>query len=516
MNLISKKCLNCDSIFEIEYKRRDTKFCGRNCYFEYAKKNETIGRNKDISIYEYRTCKVCDTQFEVKKKDSKSMCSNECRKKWALIPKNKEDRINKSKLVINNKYGVDSIFKLKNKQLDIKTIIKNKYGVENVMQNKKIVDKLKNTIRNNQVDKIIPKLAENNLKLLDNYITNKDHKNNTSISYDFECLKCNNIFNSTVLGSGKIPICRSCYPIQKNSSLELIISNFLSENNIKYKLGDRTVIKPMELDIFIEEKNIAFEINGNYWHTELFGGKYKQYHIEKTEKCNDVGIKLIHIFEDELLFKKDIVMSRIKNYLGITDKRIYARNCIIKEVSFNDKKIFLNDNHTQGNSIDKIRLGLYYNDELISVMTFSSLRKALGQNKTMNSWELTRFASKINTSVVGGFSKLISAFINGYNPHKIITYADIRWSGLNENVYGNQFKFIGKTTPNYWYVKKGQYLHRNHRYRFRKDVLVSEGFSTNKTEWEIMQEKGYDRIWDCGNLKYEFVVVPTGASFDDI
>ena len=149
-------------------------------------------------------------------------------------------------------------------------------------------------------------------------------------------------------------------------------------------------------------------------------------------------------------------------------------------------------------------------------MTFSKKRISLGQGNTNNEWELNRFSSKLNHVITGGFSKLLKYFIKNYNPHNIVTYADVRWSGLNENVYKSLFKFISITPPNYWYIKKGQYLHRSHRFTFRKDVLVSEGYDYKKTEWEIMQIKGYDRIWDCGNLKYEFNIMNTGASFDDI
>lgn len=101
---------------------------------------------------------------------------------------------------------------------------------------------------------------------------------------------------------------------------------------------------------------------------------------------------------------------------------------------------------------------------------------------------------------------MLKHFIKKHSPFKIETYADIRWSGVNpENtVYNkNGFSFLHITPPNYWYIDKKNYLHRYHRYNFRKDVLIKEGFSKEKTEWEIMKEKNYDRIWDCGSMKFE-------------
>ena len=106
-------------------------------------------------------------------------------------------------------------------------------------------------------------------------------------------------------------------------------------------------------------------------------------------------------------------------------------------------KIFLNNNHIQGNDKSQIYLGLYYNEELISVMTFGSPRIAMGnknKNYNKNSYELIRFCNKLNTNVVGGASKLLKYFIKNYKPEHIFSFADLRWSNPNQNLYIN----IGK------------------------------------------------------------------------
>tara|TARA_R110000868_G_scaffold119947_4_gene318244 strand:- start:3123 stop:4631 length:1509 start_codon:yes stop_codon:yes gene_type:complete len=499
---IKKICDNCNNVFEVEFKSREKKYCNRTCYFEYAKKSKTIGRKKDEDKYETRVCVMCDSDFEVRKKVVKKLCSDECRKEWGVISENKEKRINKSKESYKEKYGVESSFHRKDIQDKIKVIIKEKYGVSHQMHHQPSVDKLKNTVREKHILTLLPKLEKHNLRLLGDYTKNK----NTDIPYIFLCLKCDNKFTSTVLGSGKIPICRKCNPTQKNSSLEMLITDFLIENSIEFVNSDRKVLGGKEIDILIPSKGIGIEVNGNYWHTELFGGKDKKYHINKTKEADKKGIGLIHIYEDEVLFKKDIVFSRLRSKLGLITDSIFARKCEIREVCFKDKKIFLMENHIQGNSIDKIRLGLFYGGKLVSLMTFSKLRGSLGHKSNDGSWELNRFCSLLNFNVVGGFSKLLNYFIKNNEPEKIITYSDIRWSGIKDNVYENStFKYVNITTPNYWYVKKGQYLHRHHRYSFRKDVLVKEGFSGENTEWEIMQKKEYDRLWDCGNMKYEII-----------
>lgn len=501
---IELKCINCNEHFITEYKHRDKKFCNRTCYFEHAKKNKTVGKKKDPNVREKRTCLQCGVEFEERKKHKKKLCSDECRTLWALDPLNKESRIEKSKESLNKKYGVDTIFKIEEFKKNNKLNFKKKYGVTSPMYVPEFVDKFKNTVRSRHLNLLKPKLKSHNLELVDEYKQNKN--GNTSQSYNFKCQTCENIFNSTLLGSGKIPICRKCYPINKNSKLEQFLKDHLNELNIKHISGDRKILNGKEIDIYLPDHKIGFEINGNYFHSEINGDKSKTYHINKTKECFDKGITLVHIFEDEILLKKDIVLSKLNSKLLNTSK-IFARKCEFKEIDKKQSSEFLNKNHLQGNSIDKIRLGLFYNNELVSVMTFGKKRKSLGNRISLiNEYELIRFSNKINTTVVGGFSKLLKNFIKLYDPSKIETFADIRWSGLdiqNTVYFKNNFKFVNQSPPNYWYLNTERFLNRYHRFTFRKDILIKEGYDKNLTEWEIMKIKGYDRIWDCGSLKFE-------------
>jgi hypothetical protein len=207
---------------------------------------------------------------------------------------------------------------------------------------------------------------------------------------------------------------------------------------------------------------------------------------------------LIHIFEDEWETKKEIVKSRLKNIFGLTENRIYARKTEIKEISTNDARIFVNENHLQDFSNASIKLGLYYKDELVSVMCFNKPR--LGVGNKYDGYELVRFCNKINTNVVGGANKLLSFFIKKYNPKQIISYADRRWS-LGELYEKLDFEKVSLNKPNYWYVINGK---RKHRFGFRKHILKREGFDTeNKTEHEIMIERKIYRIYDCGTITYK-------------
>jgi len=261
-----------------------------------------------------------------------------------------------------------------------------------------------------------------------------------------------------------------------------------------------------EVDIYIPDKKIGIEFDGLYWHSEE-RGKDKKYHLDKTNTAFAQDIRLIHIFEDEWENNRVIVKSKLKHILGFnTNPRIYARKCTIKEIDPKTKNSFLEDNHIQGLDRSKIKLGLFHNEILVSVMTFGKKRAALGNRvNTESDFELVRFANDINYIVIGSFGKLLKYFERNYEYNSIITYADLRWSSLENNVYKkNKFIKSHVSEPNYWYFYSGS-KKREHRYSYRKNILESKFpniFESTKTEKEIMREANYYRIWDCGNIVY--------------
>lgn len=286
------------------------------------------------------------------------------------------------------------------------------------------------------------------------------------------------------------------------SKMEEQIGNFLAkELNVNIILKDKSVIKPYELDILIPAKNIAIEFNGLRWHCDKFK-ENKNYHLLKTELCEKQNIRLIHIFEDEWHDKQDIVKSRLKSILGVTEQRIYARKCQIQGINFAEAKSFIEKNHIQGSCVSKFNYGLFYNNELVSVMSFGNMRKPLGSKAKEGCYELLRFCNKLNTTVVGSASKLLKYFIRQHKPLEIISYCDRRWS--NGNMYEKiGFQFDHFSQPNYFYVINGK---RENRFKYRKSELVKQGFDKAKTEQEIMAEREIYRIYDCGTKVYKWKV----------
>ena len=286
-------------------------------------------------------------------------------------------------------------------------------------------------------------------------------------------------------------MCPRCFPKQyKTSQQEKTLANFIKQF-VEIETNVRTLIGPKEIDIFIPQHNIAIEYNGLYWHSELH--HHSTYHLEKSVAAEQQGIRLIHIFEDEWINHSDIVKSRILSLLGKSEKRVYGRKCIVKEIAANVANNFVRMNHLQGVGRSNVRLGLYYNDQLVSVMTF--LHGDISKN--VKGWELNRFCSLINYNVIGAAGKLFSYFINHFNPTHITSFSDKRWSN-NHAVYNNLgFSKTHDSPPNYWYFLPNE-LHRIHRFALRKpkQSILSEA--------QLRHNEGYLRIYDCGSTKWEW------------
>ncbi len=296
--------------------------------------------------------------------------------------------------------------------------------------------------------------------------------------------------NNHLRGAG----CPKCNRFEiKQTELLNFIKSIYTDSIIE---NDRNILGGKELDIYLPKLNLAFEFNGLYWHSEVY--KDKNYHLNKLELCEKNNIRLFNIWEDDWNNKQEILKSMISNHI-IGSNKIWARKCKIKKLDNYQYVNFLNENHLQGSVYAKVKVGLFYNDELVSVASFGTLRKSLGQNAINDSYELLRFCNKLNYSVTGGASRLISWFKEEYKPTLLISYANRDWSigNLYESI---GFKFISNSTPSYHYVISNK---RQHRFNWRKDKLVKMGCDPSKTEHQIMIDNGYYRIWNCGTKKYE-------------
>ncbi len=390
----------------------------------------------------------------------------------------------------NEKYGIEYY---NNRELAKKTSF-NKYGVVHHTQSKKYKEaRFVKTINQwaNKLNINVDDIKYNG----DTYIINNYCNSHDSFNINKYVLR-------NRLNYGISNICTICNPVSENSSIKEgeirnFIENELNLNTQKIKINNK------EIDIFIPgKKKLGIEFNGLYWHSHL--NLDSNYHLNKLDIMNENSIYLLNIFENEWIHKKEIVKSIIKSKLDIFNNKIYGRKTHVIEIT-NNKLVreFLETNHIQGFVGSKVKLGLFHENELVGLMTFGKKRIAMGSKTSLDGeYEMLRFCNKLNTQIVGGASKLFKYFIKNYQPKSIITYADRRYS-MGELYKTLGFDHIGNTEPNYWYFKSHEYI-LHYRFKFRKDVLVREGFDASKTEHQIMDERGYMRIYDCGNMKFEF------------
>lgn len=449
-----------------------------------------------------------------------------------------------------NKYGVDNVSKSKEIKQKKKETLKSHYGVNNPMKSNIIKEKIVNNWKNKPTDEL-KKINENYKKSMikkygvDNPLKlnsvkeksilnrklNKDKEriefekvNEKLWSIEELCLnfsKCKDrMYDVIKLFDIEIITLKDNIYI-KNSDIHFLQDYFdksesQSTSNEEKELlkfvksiysdeiieNDKSVINPYELDIYLPKRNLAFEFNGLYWHSSLHKDKYYRYN--KTKKCEEKGIRLIHVFEDDWLYKTDIVKSMIKSSLGIYDDKIFARKCEIKEIDVKSYKKFMNENHLQGFTSATHYVGLFYDNILVQSVGINHN----GLNKT---WELNRMATKINTQVVGGFSKLVKYSVNKYDIKELKSYVFKAWfDGKGYESVG--FKFDFECQPTWWYIIDNKKVNRmNYQKKFIERKYKNDElkyYDKDKTEFENMANNGINWIWDCGKIRLKYTIFP--------
>lgn len=400
---------------------------------------------------------------------------------------------------IIQKYGVTHYTHLEEYTEKVKQTNMDKYGVEWSFQSENVKNKAKEAnLKKYGVDN--PTKAEEVRKGM--IITN-DPQYIKYISNSISLFKCDagheyeihiDLYHSRK--KGQIISCTICNPIGENRSIkEKELLSFIQENysgTIESSYKDE-----LEIDIYLPELKIGFEFNGLWWHSEHY--KSVNYHLIKTNFFKEKGIRIIHIWEDDWMYKRDIIKSMILNSIGHISNKIYARQCKVSIITDNSIALnFLENNHIQGNDSSIYRIGLFHKDELVSLMTFNKFEGR--QKMKEREWNLSRFCNKRGLIVVGGASKLLSFFTQKMsNIERIISYADCDWS-VGDLYFKLGFKKLYDTKPDYKYVINGV---RKHKQNFKKSNLK---LNDSITECQHMKNAGYYRVWDCGKMKFEKIL----------
>lgn len=511
---VDNVCEQCSITFSVKYAKRNQRFCSVKCS-QNSPSVKSLAKDSQLKSFveRYGVDHPMKTQSVVnnfKKSMVEKYGVEHALQKEEFVEKGKKTtksrhgdenyrNTSQMKQTCLNKYGVDNFVKTDEYKIQYEQTCLVKYGKPHASQStsfklehvKTMFDRI---LSHDRFVNFIPMFKP------DNYFGVL--KDLSFVKYKFKCKRCDNV-DSYNLNNGNPLRCVNCDK-QNMSYFQKEIYDYVKSlvgANVLVETNDKTILKPKELDIYIPSANLAIECNGLYWHSEIMGSKNKVYHYNKTLNCELKNISLIHIFENEWYKKQEIVKSVLKNILGVNGIKVYARQCELKLITSNETvENFLVNNHMQGMSSSSIKIGLFYNNELISLMTFGKSR--FDKNYE---WEMVRYCNKLNHSIIGGASKMFNYFIKNYHPKSIVSYNDKRYfSGKIYSKLG--FEFVECTSPNYWYIFDS-YSSVKNRMGFQKHKLkaILPTYDENITEWQNMKNNGYDRIWDCGNGKWNFI-----------
>lgn len=478
--------------------KKETKFLSiKRGYRKYCS-NKCISKDNDLKVQKLNTWNNNPNKEEIIRSRAKKFREFPLEKKREI----KTNRDNTLRI----RYGSSDAFKIGSKQFK-ESLIK-KYGRDNLYQygtkefeeliaprRKEINEKALKKKNFLNYPNLLEQLKEREIDILS---TREEFTNNKTCK--FFCNKCKTEFSSDYKNQFQV-YCHNCEKnSEKQSSLveKSLLKELQNSCDLIIEHRNKKLIHPYELDIYFPEKNVAVELDGTYWHSDIF--KDKNYHLLKTNICHDKGIQLIHVFDFEYIHKKDIILSMILSKLGVFKRIIYARDTEFKEIYSKEYNSFIKENHIQGSVQSKYKFGLFYNDELVSVCGFSSSRFKKGEV------ELTRFCSLLNTKIIGGFSKLVKnaeKYLKEKSIDQYVSYCNLRFS--RGDVYSkNGFTLVNQSPPSYSYVnfkKKKVYS----RFQCRKSNLknILDKFDESLTEYDNMLMNKFYRIYDCGNLKFK-------------
>ena len=387
-----------------------------------------------------KRCKKCGCLLTYKQiKDNRNYCSNQCSNSDQLV----KERIKQSNM---QKYGVVSAAKLPSVVEKMKQTNLKKYGFEWASKR----------FKKEKADKKM------NYSLVDN--------NNCNIVYQQQ------LFNVDV---------------SRSQILNQICEYISEKTNQQCICRCGNLIDGQVVDVYCPSKAIACQI------VQTQVQQSRMCNVKRISKCESLGVRVIHILCDEWMCKKQLVKDRIDSIVGDFSNRIYARNCQIKDLGVQQCRQFLNLNHIQGADLSKVKYGLYYGGQLVSVMTFGKPRF----NEEYE-WQLIRYASKLGCQVIGGAGKLLKYFQRNYNPKNIISYADRRYSN-GKLYYALGFQFLEDSKPNYWWCRGNVKLTRYQCQKHKLSRILGDNFDQKLSQSLNMKNNGYIKVFDCGNMVFE-------------
>ena len=437
----------------------------------------------------------------------KDKVKNTCLEKYGQTSFTKTKQFRAKCIQTNRiKYGVDWESQTDKHKQSIRETCLKKYGVDNpAKSSNQIESKMSDsTMSGNWIS-----FKEDPIKFLSEHFEKKPSANQVSSI----CGVTDYSVTEYLLRSGFSDVLNHKYSKMEDEVVDFIYS---IDSEIQILRNDRVIIAPYELDIYLPEYNFAIECNPTCSHnstTCMFpkddDPKPIRYHMMKTDLCENKNVNLFHIFGHEWTHKKEIIQSMIRNKLGHTVNIVYGRKTEVVEIDNATSVNFLNKNHRQGGVTSSIRLGLRYKDELVAVMTFSKMRNTIGTSpneNTSNCYELVRFCNKLDTSVIGGASKLFKYFVEKYHPEEIRSFSD------RSHTSGNLYRILGFkqeriSDPGYVWVNiktDVAYNRLNAQKRNIQKFLHDDSIDLSQSESQIMTSYSFVKVYDSGTILWDW------------
>lgn len=559
-----KTCVICGKSFEIDVRaRQSTQTCSKDCFVKLQLSHRDLAaeheKQKAVLLAKYGV----DNSAKIPGAREKIVATTRERygADWFTQTQEYKDKVKETNLkkygyehhmmspeFINKRIqhlkeskGVENVFQLEETKEKAKQTNLAKFGVEYISQSPEIQDKIVATNMQKygvryamQSEEIKEKAKQTNIRLYGRAAYTQQHIKDIDNWYAFmrdprayidahyespprskELADDLGVDVSTVDLYLQKNDAKDCVSRAK-SLMELDLIDYIHslDPTIRVIHNDKTVIRPLELDLYLPDFNFAIECDPTCTHNSSFLDPWGQgitprlYHQNKTQACDEAGVFLLHIFGYEWSYNREVILSMIANVLHKNTTKIYARTCEIKQVNSKEARSFLNQNHRQGNTNSQIRLGLYHDSQLVSLMTFGRFRATMGTgNEDLSDcWELSRFCSLKYTTVVGGAEKLFKYFIEHHHATHIRSFSDR--AHTRGSIYSRLgFVELRRSDPSYVWVdvKTDKGYHRySAQKRNLKAFLKDDSIDLSKTEKQIMEEHGFAQVYDSGTITWEW------------
>lgn len=221
----------------------------------------------------------------------------------------------------------------------------------------------------------------------------------------------------------------------------------------------------------------------------------RNHYRDKYMFCHNEGLRLLTVFENEFSLKPELVISKIRNIVGKSERGVGARKLSIRPITVSMANAFFDQYHLQGRTGSIITAyGAYLPNttRLVAAIAFN-------QQRNTQDIELIRYATD-GATYAGIFTRLFRHALREKPYDTVLSFADLRYS--QGDVYErNGFKLVKEIPADYRYIV-GNALHHKSLYT-KANIAKKFGLDMSTlTERQAMEQLKIPRIYDCGKLKY--------------